>query len=152
MFLWEHLRQINFLICGVDIAVDNINKIKIYVGSLFVFFMAVLFLFFSLNDYIGFFRRDSVITFSWKSAGFIWFTPLLIHIAYALLRIAKNRTKNLNGKIGDYISCVSIIGFILTLFVSFYVDDELKSEGYLICSKSSWMAPNKYVKDISLCH
>ncbi|MCT8343636.1 DUF1240 domain-containing protein [Photorhabdus kleinii] len=68
------------------------------------------------------------------------------------LRIAKNRTKNLNSKIWDYLSCVSIMGFILTLFVSFYVDDELKSEGYLICSKSSWMAQNKYVKDISLCH
>ncbi|WP_254921017.1 DUF1240 domain-containing protein [Photorhabdus luminescens] len=131
---------------------DNINKIKIYLGSLFVFFMAALFVFFSLNDYIGFFRRDSVITFSWKSAGFIWFSPLLIHIAYALLRIAKNRTKNLNGKMGDYISCVSIMGFILTLLVSFYVDDELKLEGYVTCSKSSWMAPNKYVKDILLCH
>ncbi|WP_051690995.1 DUF1240 domain-containing protein [Photorhabdus australis] len=114
--------------------------------------MTVLFLFFSLSDYVGFFRRDSIITFSWKSAGFIWFTPVLLYLAYILYRISLGNVKRLNSKIGDYISCVSIAGFILTLFVSFYVDDELRSEGYLICSKSSWMAPNKYVKDISLCY
>ncbi|WP_036772509.1 DUF1240 domain-containing protein [Photorhabdus australis] len=131
---------------------DNTNKTKLYLGILLVIFMAVLSIFFSLNDYVGFFKRDSVITFSWKSAGAIWFTPVLIYIAYILYRISLGKVKRLNGKIGDYISCVSIAGFILTLFVSFYVDDELRSEGYLICSKSSWMAPNKYVKDISLCY
>ncbi len=114
--------------------------------------MAVLSIFFSLNDYVGFFKRDDVITFSWKSAGAIWFSPVLIYISSILYRISLGKVKRLNGKIGDYISCVSIAGFILTLFMSFYVDDELRSEGYLICSKSSWMAPNKYVKDISLCY
>ncbi len=114
--------------------------------------MALLFIFFSLSDYVGFFIRDSVITFSWKSAGFIWFSPLLINLAYALLMIALNRTENLNRKIGSYISYISITGFIFTLFVSFYVDDKLKNDGYLTCDKSSWMAPNKYVRDISLCH
>ncbi|PHM49101.1 DUF1240 domain-containing protein [Xenorhabdus sp. KK7.4] len=114
--------------------------------------MTILFLFFSLNDYIGFFKRDNVITFSWKSAGFIWFTPVLIYLAYILYRISIGNMKRLNSKVGNYISYVSIIGFILTLFVSFYVDDKLENEGYVTCSKSSWMAPNKYVKDISICH
>ncbi|WP_340618367.1 DUF1240 domain-containing protein [Xenorhabdus entomophaga] len=131
---------------------DNTNKIKIYLGVFLLVFMALLFIFFSLSDYVGFFIRDSVITFSWKSAGFIWFSPLLINLAYALLMIALNRTENLNRKIGSYISYISITGFIFTLFVSFYVDDKLKNDGYLTCDKSSWMAPNKYVRDISLCH
>ncbi|MDC9593881.1 DUF1240 domain-containing protein [Xenorhabdus sp. IM139775] len=106
---------------------------------------------FSLSDYIGFFRRGSVIPFSWKSAGFIWFSPVLIYLAYILLRMLLGDNKSLNSKFGDYISYVSIIEFILTLFISFYVDDKLKTEGYLTCDKSSWVAPNKYVKDISLC-
>ncbi|WP_434527117.1 DUF1240 domain-containing protein [Photorhabdus asymbiotica] len=132
---------------------DNINenKIKLYLGMSLLIFMALLFVFFSLNDYIGLFRRDSVITFSWKSAGFIWSTPVLIYIAYLLYRISLGNMKRLNSKIGDYVSYVSIAGFILTLFLSFYVDDKLKTEGYITCSKSSWIAPNKYVKDISLC-
>ncbi|OCA56529.1 MULTISPECIES: DUF1240 domain-containing protein [Photorhabdus] len=133
---------------------DNINenKAKLYSGILLLLFMAVLSIFFSLNDYIDFFKHDSVITFSWKSAGAIWFSPVLIYISFILYRISLGKVKRLNSKIGNYVSYVSITGIILTLFVSFYVDDELKSEGYLICSKSSWMAPNKYVKDISLCH
>ncbi|WP_040149824.1 DUF1240 domain-containing protein [Photorhabdus akhurstii] len=133
---------------------DNINKnkAKLYSGILLLIFMVVLSIFFSLNDYIDFFKHDSVITFSWKSAGAIWFSPVLIYISFILYRISLGKVKRLNSKIGDYISCVSIIGFILTLFVSFYVDDKLKLEGYITCSKSSWMAPNKYVKDISLCH
>ncbi|WP_225813876.1 DUF1240 domain-containing protein [Photorhabdus antumapuensis] len=133
---------------------DNINenKTKLYLGILLLLFMTMLSIFFSLNDYVGFFKRDDVITFSWKSAGAIWFSPVLIYISFILYRISLGTVKRLNSKIGNYVSYVSITGIILTLFVSFYVDDELKSEGYLICSKSSWMAPNKYVKDISLCH
>ncbi|KMW71763.1 hypothetical protein TI10_19415 [Photorhabdus luminescens subsp. luminescens] len=133
---------------------DNINenKTKLYLGILLLLFMTMLSIFFSLNDYVGFFKRDDVITFSWKSAGAIWFSPVLIYISFTLYRISLGKVKRLNSKIGNYVSYVSITGIILTLFVSFYVDDELKSEGYLICSKSSWMAPNKYVKDISLCH
>ncbi|MCW7548328.1 DUF1240 domain-containing protein [Photorhabdus sp. P32] len=133
---------------------DNINenKTKLYLGILLLLFMTMLSIFFSLNDYVGFFKRDDVITFSWKSAGAIWFSPVLIYISFILYRISLGKVKRLNSKIGNYVSYVSITGIILTLFVSFYVDDELKSEGYLICSKSSWMAPNKYVKDISLCH
>ncbi|WP_256125230.1 DUF1240 domain-containing protein [Photorhabdus luminescens] len=130
----------------------NENKTKLYLGVLLLLFMTMLSIFFSLNDYVGFFKRDDVITFSWKSAGAIWFSPVLIYISFILYRISLGKVKRLNSKIGNYVSYVSITGIILTLFVSFYVDDELKSEGYLICSKSSWMAPNKYVKDISLCH
>ncbi|WP_339959397.1 DUF1240 domain-containing protein [Photorhabdus hainanensis] len=132
---------------------DNIKQIKtkLYFGILLLLFMTVLSIFFSLSDYISFFKHD-VITFSWKSAGAIWFSPVLIYISFILYRISLGKVKRLNSKIGNYVSYVSITGIILTLFVSFYVDDELKSEGYLICSKSSWMAPNKYVKDISLCH
>ncbi|WP_445375251.1 DUF1240 domain-containing protein [Photorhabdus tasmaniensis] len=131
---------------------DDINKTKLYLGIILLVFMTALFLFFSLNDYVGFFRRDDIITFSWKSAGFIWFTPVLIYLAYILHRISIGNMKRLNSKVGDYISYVSIAGFFLTLFVSFYVDDKLKDEGYVTCSKSSWMAPNKYIKDILLCH
>ncbi|MGJ0623794.1 DUF1240 domain-containing protein [Xenorhabdus bovienii] len=131
---------------------DNTSKEKLYLGMLLLFFMAALSIIFSLSDYIGFFRRDNFITFSWKSAGFIWFSPVLIYLGYILLRIILGKTKSINRKVGEYISYVSIIGFFLTLFLSFYVDDELKLEGYITCSKSSWMAPNKYVKDVSFCH
>ncbi|CAQ82883.1 MULTISPECIES: DUF1240 domain-containing protein [Photorhabdus] len=132
---------------------DNINenKAKLYLGILLLLFMAMLSIMFSFSDYVGFFKGDGVITFSWKSAGAIWFSPVLIYLAYLLYRISLGNMKRLNSKIGDYVSYVSIAGFILTLFVSFYVDDKLKTEGYITCSKSSWMAPNKYVKDISLC-
>lgn len=133
---------------------DNINesKTKLYFGILLLLFMAVLSIFFSLSDYVSFFKHDGVITFSWKSAGAIWFSPVLIYISSILYRISLGKVKRLNSKIGNYVSYVSITGIILTLFVSFYVDDELNLEGYVTCSKSSWMAPNKYVKDISLCH
>ncbi|MBD2799129.1 DUF1240 domain-containing protein [Xenorhabdus sp. Flor] len=119
---------------------------------LLLFFAMVFAVFFSLRDYVGFFRRDDLITFSWKSAGFIWFSPVFIYLASILYRISVGNVKRLKGKIGDYISCVSIAGFILTLFVSLYVDNKLKDEGYVTCDKSSWMVPNKYVKNISLCH
>ncbi|MDR0218313.1 MAG: DUF1240 domain-containing protein [Enterobacteriaceae bacterium] len=130
----------------------NVNKMKLYFGMLFFIFISALVSFFSLYDYIGFFRRWHIIRFSWKSAGIIWSAPVFIYFSYMLLMISLNKEKSLNSKVGDYIACITIIGFTLTLFMSFYVDDKLRTEGYLICSKSSWMDNNKYVKNISLCH
>ncbi|WP_072084948.1 DUF1240 domain-containing protein, partial [Yersinia similis] len=28
---------------------------------------------------------------------------------------------------------------------------KLKSNGYVVCDRISWMSPNTYVKDLSLC-
>ncbi|MDE9496253.1 DUF1240 domain-containing protein, partial [Xenorhabdus bovienii] len=46
---------------------------------------------------------------------------------------------------------IGVLGFVFTLFFSFYIDFKLKNENYFLCTKSSWIEPNKYVKDISLC-
>ncbi|WP_420855294.1 DUF1240 domain-containing protein [Xenorhabdus mauleonii] len=53
--------------------------------------------------------------------------------------------------IGSVFGFFAVVGFVFSLFFSFYVDFKLKDENYVTCSKSSWIAPNKYVKDMSLC-
>ncbi|EIS77132.1 hypothetical protein YPPY72_3344, partial [Yersinia pestis PY-72] len=46
---------------------------------------------------------------------------------------------------------LAIASFIISLPVSFYVDYKLKSNSYVVCDRISWMSPNTYVKDLSLC-
>ncbi|CDG19631.1 Putative membrane protein (fragment) [Xenorhabdus doucetiae] len=55
-------------------------------------------------------------------------------------------------QVGNLFVLMGMLGFVFSLFFSFYVDFKLKNESYFLCDKSSWMAPNKYVKDVSLCH
>ncbi|WP_422824416.1 DUF1240 domain-containing protein [Xenorhabdus bharatensis] len=40
---------------------------------------------------------------------------------------------------------------ILSFPVSLYVDNKLKSVGYVTCDKKSLFAPNEYVRNIVLC-
>ncbi|MDX7988452.1 DUF1240 domain-containing protein [Xenorhabdus sp. 12] len=63
----------------------------------------------------------------------MWFSPVLIYLSYILYRDLLGSAKRLNSKIGDYVSYVSIIGFVLTLFLSFYVNEHI----FIINSKLS---------------
>ncbi|RKS57802.1 uncharacterized protein DUF1240 [Photorhabdus asymbiotica] len=106
----------------------------------------------SINDYISFITRNEIITFSAKSAWFIWVSPLCMYFSLLLFKyLITKKQVVFNNKIGSVFGILAVIGFIFNLFFSFYVDFKLKDENYFTCAKSSWMAPNKYVKDISLC-
>ncbi len=106
----------------------------------------------SVNDYISFITRNEIVTFSTKSAWFIWVSPLCMYFSLLLFKYLITKEKVVfNNKIGSIFGILAVIGFVFNLFFSFYVDFELKNENYFLCDKSSWMEPNKYVKDISLC-
>ncbi|KAA1185438.1 DUF1240 domain-containing protein [Photorhabdus heterorhabditis] len=106
----------------------------------------------SINDYISFITRNEIVTFSTKSAWFIWVSPLCMYFSLLLFKYLITKEKVVfNNKIGSIFGILAVIGFVFNLFFSFYVDFKLKNEKYSLCAKSSWMEPNKYVKDISLC-
>ncbi|CBJ88747.1 Putative membrane protein (fragment) [Xenorhabdus nematophila ATCC 19061] len=106
----------------------------------------------SVNDYILFITRSVIITFSTKSVWFIWYSPLCLYFSLLLFKYLITKKKvAFNNKTGGLFVIIGMLGFVFTLFFSFYVEFKLKNENYITCSKSSWMAPNKYVKDISLC-
>nr|WP_222941862.1 DUF1240 domain-containing protein [Xenorhabdus indica] len=62
-----------------------------------------------------------------------------------------NRLPKFNKIIVNYLSKLMITSFIIGFPISFYVDYKLKNDGYLTCDKISWMSPNTYVKNLSLC-
>lgn len=106
----------------------------------------------STHDYISFITRSEVITFSTKNGCLIWFSPLCMYFSLLLFKyILTKKQVVFNNKTGGIFGFMAVIGFVFSLFLSFYVDFKLKSENYITCAKSSWIAPNKYVKDVSLC-
>ncbi|CAQ82877.1 Hypothetical Protein PAU_00785 [Photorhabdus asymbiotica] len=106
----------------------------------------------SIIDYKEFLTRSDIITFSSKSSWFISFSPLSMYFSLKFIKFTiVNHKVAFNNKIGSIFTFIGMIGFIFTLFFSFYVEFKLKDENYFTCAKSSWIAPNKYVKDISLC-
>ncbi|MDE9483875.1 DUF1240 domain-containing protein [Xenorhabdus bovienii] len=106
----------------------------------------------SVNDYILFITRNIIITFSTKSAWFVWCSPLCLYFSLLLFKYLITKKKVIfNNKIGGVFVIIGVLGFVFTLFFSFYIDFKLKNENYFLCTKSSWIEPNKYVKDISLC-
>ncbi|MDR0218314.1 MAG: DUF1240 domain-containing protein [Enterobacteriaceae bacterium] len=106
----------------------------------------------SIINYRDFLTRSDLIEFSTISVWFIWCSPFSMYFSLLSFKyLLTNKPVVFNNKIGICFVFIGIIGFVFSLFSSFYVDFKLRSEHYIMCSKSSWVAPNKYVKDISLC-
>ncbi|WP_213018417.1 DUF1240 domain-containing protein, partial [Yersinia pestis] len=62
-----------------------------------------------------------------------------------------NKLPKFNKFIIKYLSIPMFLSFIVSFPISLYVDYKLKSNGYVVCDRISWMSPNTYVKDLSLC-
>ncbi|WP_411909164.1 DUF1240 domain-containing protein [Pectobacterium versatile] len=63
----------------------------------------------------------------------------------------KKRPIKMNNKTSNLLVMFAIYGAAVRFFSSMYISYSLNKQGYKICSKNSWMAPNKYVRDVSLC-
>ncbi|MEK9496149.1 DUF1240 domain-containing protein [Photorhabdus sp. P32] len=82
---------------------------------------------------------------------FISFPLIFYAISGSVFFFVFNRLPRSNKLIVRYLTMLMIASFIVSFPISFYVGYKLKSDGYLVCEKISWMSPTTYVKDIKLC-
>ncbi|WP_420064163.1 DUF1240 domain-containing protein [Pectobacterium colocasium] len=130
----------------------KINRPFFFIYSIFIFFLSCWGGWFSLNGYIDFFNLNNVVSFSWKLGVIIFLVPIVFQFSYfGLFSAIKNRPIKMNNKISNLLVIFAISGAAVSLFSSIYISYSLNEQGYKICSKNSWMAPNKYVRDVSLC-
>ncbi|MBA0161516.1 DUF1240 domain-containing protein [Pectobacterium versatile] len=130
----------------------KINRPFFFIYSIFIFFLSCWGGWFSLNGYIDFFNLNDVISFSWKLGVIIFLVPIVFQFSYfGFFSAIKNRPIKMNNKISNVLVMFAIYGAAVSFFSSMYISYSLNKQGYKICSKNSWMAPNKYVRDVSLC-
>ncbi|TDB54201.1 DUF1240 domain-containing protein [Photorhabdus khanii] len=82
---------------------------------------------------------------------FISFPLIFYAISGSIFFFVFDRLPKFNKLIIKYLTMLMIASFIVSFPISFYVGYHLKSDGYLVCDKISWMSPTTYVKDIKLC-
>ncbi|GKW38992.1 membrane protein [Pectobacterium carotovorum subsp. carotovorum] len=137
---------------GGESVVVKINRPLFFIYSIFIFFLSCWGGWFSLNGYIDFFNLNNVVSFSWKLGVIIFLVPIVFQFSYfGFFSAIKNRPIKMNNKISNLLVIFAVSGAAVSLFSSMYISYSLNEQGYKICSKNSWMAPNKYVKDVSLC-
>jgi hypothetical protein len=107
---------------------------------------------FSLSGYLDFFRLSDTIVFSWKLGLMAFGAPLAFYFLYVVFYFPiMNKPIKVNNKFGNYLFFLAMVGVVVSLLSSIYIDSDLKGRGYKICPKNSWVVPNKYVNDIKLC-
>ncbi|MBB1526642.1 DUF1240 domain-containing protein [Pectobacterium carotovorum] len=130
----------------------KINRPFFFIYSIFIFFLSCWGGWFSLIGYIDFFNLNNVVSFSWKLGVIIFLVPIVFQFSYfGIFSAIKNRPIKMNNKISNALVIFAISGAAVSLFSSMYISYSLNEQGYKICSKNSWMSPNKYVRDVSLC-
>ncbi len=101
---------------------------------------------------ISLIRMEDKITFSSSIVICLISSPLLFYATAGSVYIfVFNKKPKFNKMIVKYLTMLAIASFIISFPVSFYVDNKLKSNGYVVCDRISWMSPNFYVRDLSLC-
>ncbi|MBA0172004.1 membrane protein [Pectobacterium versatile] len=130
----------------------KINRPFFFIYSVFIFILSCWGGWFSLSGYIDFFNLNNVVSFSWKLGVIIFLVPIVFQFSYfGFFSAIKNRPIKMNNKISNVLVMFAIYGAAVSFFSSMYISYSLNKQGYKICSKNSWMAPNKYVRDVSLC-
>lgn len=137
---------------GGGTVVVKVNRPLVGAFAVFISIISCWGCWFSLSGYLAFFTLSDVITFSWKVGVLVFAVPLLFYFSYlAFYSAMKNELPRMNNKLADRLAVIAIIGAVLSLFLSIYISHSLSHQGYETCPKNSWMAPNKYVKDVALC-
>lgn len=143
---------INFLTRGGGSVVVKINRPFVGIFAVFLLLLSCWVGWFSLSEYLAFFKLNDVIVFSWKVGVMIFGTPLLLYFSYlAFSCVIKNKIPIMNNKLANSLVILAMFGAVFSLLFSLYLSYNLNSHGYQICPKGSWMDPNEYAKDINLC-
>ncbi|HBE9078053.1 DUF1240 domain-containing protein [Serratia fonticola] len=123
-------------------------------GAFAVFLLLLAFwgCWFSLRGYLAFFKLSELVIFSWKVGVLVFFAPWVFYFSYLTMCCAiKNKYSKMNNKMANFLSTIAISGAVLSLLSSMYISQNLKDNGYKICPRKSWMAPNEYVRDLKMC-
>ncbi|WP_426575743.1 DUF1240 domain-containing protein [Xenorhabdus stockiae] len=129
----------------------NSKYLKALAGvMLLIIFTPIVFL---VGDYfLSLILMKDEITFSSGIVIGFMSSPLLLYsISGSIFFFLFERLPKFNKVIVRYLSILMITSFIVSFPISFYVSYKLKSDGYLICDKISWMSPTTYVKNLSMC-
>ncbi|WP_042818666.1 DUF1240 domain-containing protein [Yersinia wautersii] len=130
----------------------KINRPLFGAFAVFLLFLSCWVSWFSLNGYWDFFKLSDVIIFSWKVGVMIFGAPVLFYFSYLAFYCAiKNKPAKVNNKLANTFAMLAMLGVVIGFFSSVYIGYSLTEYGYKLCSRSSWMSPNEYVKDIKLC-
>ncbi len=115
--------------------------------SIVLFMMYLVFL-----CIISLIRMEDKITLSSSIVICLISSPLLFYATAGSVYIfVFNKKPKFNKMIIKYLTMLAIASFIMSFPIPFYIDYKLKNDGYVVCDRISWMSPNTYVKDLSLC-
>ncbi|WP_445375608.1 DUF1240 domain-containing protein [Photorhabdus tasmaniensis] len=129
------------------------NRIFCVVMSVFFLFITTLFLYFSWMDFLSLINMNEIIYFSWRVFFACFGLPIIYYMfILAINNCLVNKPSPFDGLFLNLCVLVFILSFVASFPVSIYVDHKLKNSGYFKCSRTSLIAPNKYVKNMDICN
>ncbi len=101
---------------------------------------------------ISLIKMEDIIKFSGPIFIASLSSPILLYsLAGSVWFFIFNKSPKFNKFIIRYLSIPMLVSFVVSFPISLYVDYKLKNNGYVVCDRISWMSPNTYVRDLSLC-
>ncbi|MBI6547630.1 DUF1240 domain-containing protein [Xenorhabdus lircayensis] len=132
--------------------ISFLDKVFYFLVSVFVLSLLSVVVFFSWRDLLSLLSMSEVILFSWRVFLMSFGLPLAFHMFIYIIKFCfVKKINSYNGVVVKFLTAYSIIVFLFSFPVSMYVDNKLKSEGYLVCDKKSVFSPSKYVKKMVFC-
>ncbi|CNB74158.1 DUF1240 domain-containing protein [Yersinia pseudotuberculosis] len=130
----------------------NNRLFKTLGGSVFLLSFLFLMKYLIINCIIPLIKMEDRIIFSSSIAICLISFPLMFYVMTgSIYFFIFNKVPKFNKLIVKYLTILAIASFIVSFPIPFYIDYKLKNDGYVVCDRISWMSPNTYVRDLSLC-
>nr|WP_280176141.1 DUF1240 domain-containing protein [Xenorhabdus innexi] len=96
---------------------------------------------------------NSKIYFSWRVFFACFGLPIVYYMFISAIKnLLVNKPSPFSGLFLNFCILIFALSFVSSFPVSIYVDHKLKKSGYVKCSRTSLIAPNKYVKNMDECN
>ncbi|MBS9424186.1 DUF1240 domain-containing protein [Photorhabdus caribbeanensis] len=131
---------------------ENKRKVIHIICALFIFILTSFTFFLTGGNLNSLIKMDEKIIFSGGVVIIFFSFPLISYATFFIVFVTvTGHYPKYHDNFVKYFCSIAIVAIVLSFPTSLYVNYKLRSDGYLVCPRISWMSPNTYVKDMNLC-
>ncbi|PHM62361.1 DUF1240 domain-containing protein [Xenorhabdus ishibashii] len=144
------------------------KRVGIILFSLLMSVVMVFVVFIAGSELIAAFKMEERVESSWVMFFLVFSSPFMLYFFLFAIYLGmtfkpeelekirkkkkKKKSTTLNERIMGFCLAIALIGFIVSVPLSWYIHFKLLGAGYVVCERKSPKAPTQYAKEEKLCH
>ncbi|MBC8954424.1 DUF1240 domain-containing protein [Xenorhabdus sp. PB62.4] len=141
------------------------KRVGIILFSLFMLAVIIFMVFTVGSELIAAFKMEDRVKSSYAMFGLVFLSPFMLSVFLLMIYLGlthnpekleeirkKKKSITLNERIMFFFLAIALLGFAVSIPLSWYLHFKLLDAGYVVCESKSGKGPTQYAKEKKLCH